>query len=65
MSLKPQPPQKIIKALSKSGFTIVRKRGRNGVLNNPNGRLTVVPVHLGETFFELIISNLLVGFVSA
>ena len=27
MSLKPQPAKKIIKALSKLGFKIVRKRG--------------------------------------
>jgi len=65
MSLKPQPPRKVIKALSKLGFKIVRKHGSHVVLKHPNGRLTVVPVHLGETFFELIISNLLVGFVSA
>jgi predicted RNA binding protein YcfA (HicA-like mRNA interferase family) len=48
MSLKPQPPQKIIKALSKLGFNIVRKHGSHVVLKHPDGRLTVVPVHPGE-----------------
>jgi predicted RNA binding protein YcfA (HicA-like mRNA interferase family) len=48
MSLKPQPATKIIKALSKLGFKIVRKRGSHVVLKHPDGRLTVVPVHSGE-----------------
>ncbi len=48
MSLKPQPASKIIKALSKIGFKIVRKHGSHVVLKHPDGRLTVVPVHAGE-----------------
>ena len=48
MSLKTQPPQKVIKALSKLGFKIVRKHGSHVVLKHPDGRLTVVPVHPGE-----------------
>lgn len=48
MSLKPQSVTKIIKALSKIGFKIVRKRGSHVVLKHPDGRLTVVPVHTGE-----------------
>ena len=48
MSLKPQSPQKVIKALSKLGFKIVRKQGSHVVLKHPDGRLTVVPVHHGE-----------------
>ena len=48
MSLKPQPATKIIKALSKLGFKIVRKHGSHVVLKHPDGRLTVVPVHAGE-----------------
>ena len=48
MSLKPQPATKIIKALSKIGFKIVRKHGSHVVLKHPDGRLTVVPVHAGE-----------------
>ena len=48
MSLKPQSPQKVIKALSKLGFKIVRKRGSHVVLKHSDGRLTVVPMHPGE-----------------
>jgi predicted RNA binding protein YcfA (HicA-like mRNA interferase family) len=48
MSLKPQPALKVIKALSKLGFKIVRKHGSHVVLKHPDGRLTVVPVHAGE-----------------
>jgi predicted RNA binding protein YcfA (HicA-like mRNA interferase family) len=48
MSLKPQPASKVIKALSKIGFKIVRKHGSHVVLKHPDGRLTVVPVHAGE-----------------
>jgi predicted RNA binding protein YcfA (HicA-like mRNA interferase family) len=48
MSLKPQPATKVIKALSKLGFKIVRKRGSHVVLKHPDGRLSVVPVHAGE-----------------
>jgi len=48
MSLKPQPPQKVIKALSKLGFKIVRKHASHVVLKHPDGRSTVVPVHPGE-----------------
>ncbi len=48
MRLKPQSATKIIKALSKIGFKIVRKHGSHVVLKHPDGRLTVVPVHAGE-----------------
>ena len=48
MSLRPQSAKKIIKALSKLGFKIVRKRGSHVVLKHADGRLTVVPVHAGE-----------------
>jgi predicted RNA binding protein YcfA (HicA-like mRNA interferase family) len=45
---RPQPAKKIIKALSKLGFEIVRKRGSHVVLKHADGRLTVVPVHARE-----------------
>ncbi len=48
MSLRPQPANKIIKALSKLGFKIARKHGSHVVLKHSDGRLTVVPVHAGE-----------------
>jgi len=48
MSLKPQPAKKLIKALSKIGFQIVRKHGSHTVLKHPDGRITVIPIHPGE-----------------
>jgi len=48
MSLKPQSPTKVIKALSKLGFKIVRKHGSHVVLKHQDGRITMVPVHPGE-----------------
>jgi len=38
-----------LKILSVSGFKIVRKRGSHVVLKHADGRVTVVPVHAGET----------------
>jgi predicted RNA binding protein YcfA (HicA-like mRNA interferase family) len=48
MSLKPQSAKRIIKALTKLGFKIVRTHGSHVVLKHIDGRLTVVPVHPGE-----------------
>ncbi|MCL1977202.1 MAG: type II toxin-antitoxin system HicA family toxin [Candidatus Bathyarchaeota archaeon] len=48
MSLKPQPAKKLIKALTKIDFKIVRTHGSQVILKHPDGRLTVVPVHAGE-----------------
>ncbi len=49
MSLKPQPARKVIKALSAVGFVVVRKHGSHVVMKHPDGRITVVPVHSGES----------------
>ena len=48
MSLHPQSAKKVIKALSKIGFNIVRTHGSHVVLKHPDGRITVVPVHANE-----------------
>ncbi|MCL2173373.1 MAG: type II toxin-antitoxin system HicA family toxin [Nitrososphaerota archaeon] len=48
MSLNPQSAKKIIKALTKIDFKIVRTHGSHVILKHPGGRLTVVPVHSGE-----------------
>lgn len=48
MKLKPLPPRKVIKALEKIGFKIVRQRGSHVFLKHPDGRATVVLVHPGE-----------------
>ncbi len=48
MALKPTPPNKIIKALIKLGFKIVRQKGSHMVLKHSDGRITVVPIHPEE-----------------
>jgi len=48
LSLRPQPAQKVIKALSTLGFKTVRKHGSHVVLKHPDGRITVIPVHAKE-----------------
>lgn len=42
-------PRKLIRALEKAGFRIVRKsRGSHRQLEHPDGRRTTVPVHKGR-----------------
>ena len=36
------------KTLVKIGFSVVRTRGSHRILQHPDGRVTVVPVHAGE-----------------
>ncbi len=48
MSLKPLPAEKIIRALKKVGFEIVRQKGSHVILKNPEGKITVIPIHKGE-----------------
>ena len=48
MKLKPVKAEKVIKALTKLGFEIVRRRGSHVILKHPDGRVTVVPIHQGE-----------------
>jgi predicted RNA binding protein YcfA (HicA-like mRNA interferase family) len=48
MALKPTSPNKVIKALIKLGFKIVRQKGSHTVLKHSDGRITVVPIHPGE-----------------
>ena len=39
----------MVRALGQAGFNVVRIRGSHHVLQHPDGRATVVPVHAGET----------------
>ena len=41
--------KKLIKALRKNGFEVLRIRGSHHFLAHPDGRRTVVPVHRNET----------------
>ena len=40
---------KVIKALQRDGWTVVRQKGSHIYLKHPDGRATVVPVHKGES----------------
>ena len=41
--------EKVVKALSKAGFQVLRQKGSHVYLKHPDGRTTVVPVHKGES----------------
>ncbi len=40
---------RLVKALRKMGFELVRTKGSHHFVQHPDGRCTVVPVHRGET----------------
>jgi predicted RNA binding protein YcfA (HicA-like mRNA interferase family) len=41
--------REVVAALRKTGFEVVRIKGSHHLLQHPDGRGTVVPVHAGET----------------
>ncbi|MCX5647673.1 MAG: type II toxin-antitoxin system HicA family toxin [Planctomycetota bacterium] len=47
---------RLIKALQKSGFEVIRRRGS---LRHPDGRCAVVPVHRGETIGRGLLARIL------
>ena len=50
MSKRPRlTGKKVIAALRKAGFRVIRVRGSHHFLQHPDGRRTLVPVHAGET----------------
>jgi predicted RNA binding protein YcfA (HicA-like mRNA interferase family) len=48
VSLRPLPGKKVLKILSKLGFSPVRQRGSHVFLKHPDGRKVVVPIHSNE-----------------
>ena len=46
--LRPVTAERVIKALRKAGFVVVRRRGSHVFLRHQDGRATVVLVHKGE-----------------
>jgi len=46
--LRPVTAERVIKALQKAGFEVVRRRGSHVFLRHVDGRATVIPVHKGE-----------------
>jgi predicted RNA binding protein YcfA (HicA-like mRNA interferase family) len=51
--------KKLIAALAKSGFEVVRVKGSHHFLRHADGRVTVVPVHAGETIGPGLLSQIL------
>jgi predicted RNA binding protein YcfA (HicA-like mRNA interferase family) len=51
--------ERLIKALRKQGFVVIRIRGSHRFLRNPDGRCTVVPVHRGETVGPGLLAQIL------
>ena len=41
--------KKLLAALKKAGFEVLRIKGSHYFLRHPDGRSTVVPIHSGET----------------
>lgn len=41
--------QRLIKALRKMGFEVIRRKGSHNFLQHVDGRCTVIPIHAGET----------------
>jgi predicted RNA binding protein YcfA (HicA-like mRNA interferase family) len=39
----------VVATLRKAGFEVARIKGSHHFLRHPDGRVTVVPVHFGET----------------
>jgi predicted RNA binding protein YcfA (HicA-like mRNA interferase family) len=49
----------LILALRKIGFDDLRVKGSHHFLRHPDGRITVVPVHAGETLGPGLLSKIL------
>ena len=41
--------RELVAALGRAGFVVVRSKGSHRRLRHPDGRVTTVPVHVGET----------------
>ncbi len=42
------PGERVVRALEKAGFAVVRITGSHFILRHPDGRATTVPVHAGR-----------------
>lgn len=51
--------KEVVSLLKKSGFIIERQRGSHVFLKHPDGRVTVVSVHTGETIGPGLLSKIL------
>ena len=51
--------RKLINVLQKVGFKIARSRGSHFVMKNEEGKITVVPIHSGETMGPGLLTKIL------
>lgn len=51
--------KEVVTILKKAGFTIERQRGSHVFMKHFDGRVTVVPVHSGETIGAGLLSKIL------
>jgi predicted RNA binding protein YcfA (HicA-like mRNA interferase family) len=51
--------RRLIKALKKLGFEVVRRKGSHHFLRHIDGRCTVVPIHAGETIGRGLLSQII------
>ena len=51
--------KRMIAALKKAGFEVIRIKGSHHFLKHPDGRCTVVAVHAGETIGSGLMSKIL------
>jgi len=51
--------EEITAALLTIGFVVVRVRGSRHILRHPDGRVTVIPIHAGETVGPGLFSKIL------
>ncbi|HUP92175.1 MAG TPA: type II toxin-antitoxin system HicA family toxin [Solimonas sp.] len=51
--------RKLIAALKRLGFEVIRTKGSHNYLRHPDGRTTVVPVHSGEDIGRGLLAKIL------
>ena len=51
--------KELIRALKKAGFAVIRVQGSHHRLRHPDGRVTTVPVHAGETIGPGLLAHIL------
>jgi len=51
--------RKVVAALKRTGFTVVRVTGSHHHLHKPGGKLVTVPVHAGETLSPMLLKSIL------
>jgi predicted RNA binding protein YcfA (HicA-like mRNA interferase family) len=51
--------KELVAALRRAGFAVARTKGSHHFMRHPDGRITVVPVHSGETIGPGLLSRIL------